>query len=428
MARLIPLLVLSSVFCGCGAQALPVDGADGEETATGSDSEVGTTSSHDGEPEPSTSGVETSTSAAGDSESSTGEPELPPPDPDPVFGVFAWPVDAWVSATDYYQTGAPHGGSADLSGVYWSPVGAARAGTVVESRWTSIGGYLVRIDHGNGYRTLYSHLTEPPIVQEGDEVETNEVIGYLGRTGNAFRGGAHVHFSIQLDGTRHIIPTLDFAQWVQRGQPIPGDWSGLETIELPHETFDVRVTARALPVFAGPAQDEPVVGELGEGALATVRGSHRGYYRIWHEGREGWIVHSATQPIDSQLFGVKVTASSASVFASPDAGAQVVGSLQAGDLVTVFEEQGEHYRFLYDLPTTYEWLRVADTESTAEFRTRIRAASANVRSGPGIEHAAVGSLAFFDAFTVLEVDTGWYRLRYEGQDVWVAGWLTSGPL
>jgi hypothetical protein len=419
---------MSLALAACGGDPGSPQGGLDESSGAAVDTDDAEAGSSAGESTTGTTAVDESTSGETAAESSTGEPELPPPDPDPVFGAFAWPVDAWISATDFYQTGSPHSGSADLSGPYWTPVGASRAGTVVESRWTTIGGYLVRIDHGDGYRTLYSHLTEPPIVEEGDAVETNEVIGYLGRTGNAFRGGAHVHFSIQYNGDRQIIPTLDFAQWVQRGQPIPGDWTGLDTIELPHETFDVRVIGGSLPVFEGPAQDEAIAGVLLEDEVVTVRGSDRGYYRIWHAGAEGWIVHSATQPVGSQLFGVKVVPSTASVYAEPNAGAEVVGSMSAGDLVTVFGQDDDYYRFLFDLPTTYEWLRVADVEPSPQFRARVRASSVNVRTGPGIEHDAIGSLAFFDTFTVHEVQDGWYRLTYDDQDAWIAGWLTSGRL
>lgn len=429
------MLVSCVLLGGCGGGGSPQvvvgDDATGSTGTTGSvTTEMISTTSQGATSgdEPSTSGGVSESGETGENGSSTGVVERPPPEPDPIFGTFLWPVGAWISADEYYQTGLVHSGSADLSGPYWSAVGAARGGDVIAAEWSDIGGYLVRIDHGGGYSTLYSHLSESPLVAVGDVVEANELLGYLGRTGNAYRGGAHVHFSIDLDSQRQVIPSLEHATWVERGQPIPGTWAGLDEVVLPPQTFEVRVTADALPIHAGPSQGEDVVGELQADELVTVYGSSVGYYRIWHQNADGWIVHSGTVPAESGVFGVQVGGSAAPVTSEPGAGASVVGSVSSGSLVTVFEEAGGFYRVLYDLPTTYEWLDVADAEPTPRFSTRLRAPSANVRSGPGIEHDVIGSLGFFDEFIVEAEENGWYRVDLDGQQAWVAGWFTSGRL
>lgn len=90
---------------------------------------------------------------------------------------------------------------------------AHSAGTVVfcqtghKNNILSVGnasyGNCVKIDHGNGYYTLYAHLSSVS-VKYGDTVKKGQVIGYMGATGRSF--GAHLHFEVQKDGVR-IDPT-----------------------------------------------------------------------------------------------------------------------------------------------------------------------------------------------------------------------------
>lgn len=64
-------------------------------------------------------------------------------------------------------------------------------------------GNCVKIDHGNGYMTLYAHLSSVS-VKLGDTVKKGQTIGYMGNTGRSF--GAHLHFELRKDNER-IDPT-----------------------------------------------------------------------------------------------------------------------------------------------------------------------------------------------------------------------------
>ena len=65
-------------------------------------------------------------------------------------------------------------------------------------------GYCIKIDHGNGYATLYAHLQKGLKVKNGHNVTEGQVLGYMSDSGNAY--GAHLHFEVWKDGVR-INPT-----------------------------------------------------------------------------------------------------------------------------------------------------------------------------------------------------------------------------
>ncbi len=62
-----------------------------------------------------------------------------------------------------------------------------------------MGGYgnMVEIDHGNGLTTRYGHLSEV-LVEEGQQVKANEVVGRIGSTGRST--GPHLHYEVRVDG------------------------------------------------------------------------------------------------------------------------------------------------------------------------------------------------------------------------------------
>ena len=64
-------------------------------------------------------------------------------------------------------------------------------------------GNCLRIEHGNGYSTLYAHL-DKVYVNLGDFVTEGQEIGFMGNTGNSY--GAHLHFEVRKDNIR-IDPT-----------------------------------------------------------------------------------------------------------------------------------------------------------------------------------------------------------------------------
>jgi peptidoglycan hydrolase-like protein with peptidoglycan-binding domain len=79
-----------------------------------------------------------------------------------------------------------------------APVVAAAAGRVTHAGRAAGGwGTLVVIDHGNGVRTWYAHLSATR-VRVGQSVATGALVGLVGASGRA--SGPHLHFELRLRG------------------------------------------------------------------------------------------------------------------------------------------------------------------------------------------------------------------------------------
>ncbi len=110
-------------------------------------------------------------------------------------GSFAWPSSQHVLSGNDYWSG--HLGI-DIAGMLGDGVFASDAGVVVFAGWANGGyGYMVMIDHGNGYQTLYAHLSSVS-VGCGQSVYGGSYIGAIGSTGNST--GAHLHFEVRYMG------------------------------------------------------------------------------------------------------------------------------------------------------------------------------------------------------------------------------------
>ena len=121
------------------------------------------------------------------------------------YGTFVFPtVQHWLSGTDYRPDVNHYG--VDFAGAEGNAVYAVDAGTVVYSGWNTWGyGNLVMIDHGNGWQSLYAHLSQIN-VGCGQAVGQGDLIGLVGMTGGTSTG-PHLHFEVSYNGA-HINPHL----------------------------------------------------------------------------------------------------------------------------------------------------------------------------------------------------------------------------
>ena len=110
-------------------------------------------------------------------------------------GNFYWPVPNYKGVSRWNENGRY---ATDIRADYGTPIIAADSGVVVTAgtHW-SYGNYVV-IDHGNGWRTLYAHMSSIAVTM-GQSVTGGQTIGYVGMTGVAT--GYHCHFEMSYNGT-----------------------------------------------------------------------------------------------------------------------------------------------------------------------------------------------------------------------------------
>ncbi|MGL4369757.1 MAG: M23 family metallopeptidase, partial [Spirochaetota bacterium] len=100
-----------------------------------------------------------------------------------------------------FRTDGFHNGL-DIASPQGTPVGAASAGVVMNTGWMGGYGKAVIIDHQNGYKTLYGHLSSIA-VRQGQKVKPGNFVGRVGSTG--WSTGPHLHFTVWHEG-RPINP------------------------------------------------------------------------------------------------------------------------------------------------------------------------------------------------------------------------------
>ncbi len=109
--------------------------------------------------------------------------------------VFSSPIKGQI--TQQYDDQEKHF-AVDIAVDQDTPVKAVADGTVIFKGFTADTGYVIVIEHGQGFTSIYKHNASI-FKEQGELVKTGEVIASAGSTGD-FSTGAHLHFELWNDG------------------------------------------------------------------------------------------------------------------------------------------------------------------------------------------------------------------------------------
>ena len=119
-----------------------------------------------------------------------------PPPPRQGTGTFAYPARGKITS-GFGRRGQKNHNGIDIALPTGTPVKAADGGTVTFSGRQGTYGYLVIIDHGEGYTSYYGHNSKN-LVSKGDKVHKGQTIALSGNTGRST--GPHLHFEVRKFG------------------------------------------------------------------------------------------------------------------------------------------------------------------------------------------------------------------------------------
>ncbi|MBT9154469.1 MAG: Murein DD-endopeptidase MepM [Firmicutes bacterium] len=107
-------------------------------------------------------------------------------------GTFRWPTIGRITSPFGARWGGFHSG-VDIGAPIGTPIVAADSGIVSFAGRNGGYGLMVRIEHGNGYATIYAHASRL-LVAVNEQVEKGQTVALVGNTGRSF--GPHLHFEI----------------------------------------------------------------------------------------------------------------------------------------------------------------------------------------------------------------------------------------
>ena len=169
-----------------------------------------TESGEPGETEAPGEGGEESDEPTGTQPPETEPPETEPPETKPPSASWIRPCTYTKLTSPFGDRDAPTAGASsnhqgvDLAGPEGTPIYAARGGTVTIARFSNSAGYYVTINHGDGFSSVYMHMTNF-VVSVGQKVSQGQQIGSMGSTG--ISTGSHLHFGIAYNGV-YVNPAL----------------------------------------------------------------------------------------------------------------------------------------------------------------------------------------------------------------------------
>src|SRR5690625_2925606 len=115
----------------------------------------------------------------------------------------------------------------------------------------------------------------------------------------------------------------------------------------------------------------------------------------------------------------------------PSNQADVIGQLEKGDRVMIFEERYGWAKTYYNgeeawIAAHYVTPATDSGEVSAEQSVTVTATGVHIRSGPGTNHSIIGFTTSGNTYSLIESAGDWHKVTLEdGSNGWIAGWLTD---
>ena len=180
-----------------------------------------------------------------------------------------------------------------------TPLVAAANGTINRVEQNKLGGKVIFLRPDNkDYTLYYAHLDEQ-LVQPGELVKEGDVIGLMGKTGNAATTSPHLHFGIYTFGG--AIDPLVFVNPVRK-KPLPISVSLSSVGKL------ARSDGRTIKVYGEPSATPSNYITLSDNSLLRVQAASAGWYKVaLPDGQKGYVQGSGVNDLNKPLKTVSIS-------------------------------------------------------------------------------------------------------------------------
>ena len=192
----------------------------------------------------------------------------------------------------------------------------------------------------------------------------------------------------------------------------------------------VEVTATTLNVRSGPNATRTKIGQVQRGQVYVSLQRQGDWHEVQFDGRRGWSHASYLRASSRALF--RVTATSLTVRTGPGTQHTRLGALPKDALVAPGASQGAWRKVHFGgrdawLHGSYLTALNAAPSPGATALVEVTAATLNARSGPGTQHARVGSVNQGQVYVSLRSSGDWRLIQFGAGSAWVhAGYLRAG--
>lgn len=197
----------------------------------------------------------------------------------------------------------------------------------------------------------------------------------------------------------------------------------------------VKITGDVVNVREKPGTSYSIITQIKKGETYSLENEQNGWYEIrLPSGEKGWIANwlaTNGSNVTASDKGV-VTANNLNVRSEPSLSGQVVGQLQKGQEVNIYERQDEWSQIFFQNKTAWvssQYIAVADEDSLAmQKNTSIKTlhSGTNIRKEPTLKSTILKQASAGEIFQVVEKLGDWYKVQLDtGQSGYVASWIVS---